>query len=103
MQLFWLDILVFNVYLFYMITFLLAASKDARTTFHKTKAKRKPSLWIFILAGIYRYTYLLTILAIFFLGFSDVNLLNLIYVVLFLVFFSLGENVIMEKKMKNGK
>lgn len=77
-----------------MITFILSASTDGRTTFHRTKSKRKPSFWVLALAFVYRYTYLFTILAIFFLGFSDVNLINLFYVIMFLVFFSLGENVI---------
>lgn len=86
-----------------MLTYILAASKDTRVTFHKSKTKRKPAIWVLVLAFIYRYTYLLTILAIFFLGFSYVNLINLVYVILFLVFFSSGENVIPEKIVKNDK
>ena len=86
-----------------MITFILAASKDTRITFQRSKQKRKPSMWVLTLAFIYRYTYLFTILAIFFLGFSDVTLINLVYVILFLIFFSSGENVVVEQKTKNGR
>lgn len=47
-----------------------------------------------VVAFIYRYTYLLTLVALFFLGFSKPTLINLIYVSLFLVFFSNGDNLI---------
>lgn len=91
---FWLDIIIFNLYFFYMITFLLAASRDSRQTFKKALAKPKVSILVLMLAFIFRYTYLLTILALFFMGFSVVNLMNLVYVIMFLVFFSSGDNMI---------
>ena len=74
-----------------MLTFLHAASRDRSQTF-QARASQVPSsnFIVFTLALIFRYSYLLTIAAIFFLGFSKVNLMNLTYVVLFLVFFSSG-------------
>lgn len=39
----------------------------------------------------------------FFLGFSNVTLMNFVYLIMFLVFFSSGENILVETKMKNGK
>ena len=98
MELFWLDIVLFNVYFFYIIAYLLAASKDSRRTFKRSSIAPNPKFWVLLIAFILRYTYLLTIIAIFFLGFSEVNLINLVYVVIFLIFFSSGENVLVEKK-----
>ena len=94
MQLFWLDIIIFNVYLFYMITFLLAASRDRSQNFQRKSSMPSSNIFVLIVAFCFRYSYLLTIGAMFFLGFSKVTLMNLVYVVLFLVFFSSGENVL---------
>ena len=94
MQLFWLDIIIFNVYLFYMITFLLAASRDRSQNFQRKSSMPRSNIFVLIVAFCFRYSYLLTIGAMFFLGFSKVTLMNLVYVVLFLVFFSSGENVL---------
>lgn len=103
MQEFWLDIIIFNIYFFYMITYLLAASRDSRQTFHQDAKKPELSFWVFAVAFIFRYTYLLTILGLFFMGFSVVNVINLIYVIMFLVFFSSGENILVDKKTVAGK
>ncbi len=104
MELFWLDIIIFNVYLFYMITFILAASRDERHHVHQHPSKApNPKFWVLLLAFFFRYSYLLTLAAMFFLGFSTVNLLNFVYIVLFLMFFSSGENVLVEPKIRNSK
>lgn len=102
MQTFWLDIIIFNVYLFYMITFVLSVNQE-KTKEQRPQKSSRPSIITLILACIFRYSYLLTIAAMFFLGFSNVTLMNLVYLVMFLVFFSSGENIIIETHMKNGK
>lgn len=74
-----------------MITFLLAASRDRTENIQHGPIQAPASnIFILIVAFCFRYSYLLTIIAMFFLGFSQVTLMNLIYVVLFLVFFSSG-------------
>lgn len=104
MQLFWLDVIIFNVYFFYLVTFLLAASKDRAQNFFSRSSKVPPPSWyIFITALFFRYSYLLTIAAMFFIGFSNVELIHLVYVVLFLIFFTSGENVLIQKKKRNNK
>jgi hypothetical protein len=103
MQLFWLDIIIFNAYLFYMITFLLAASHDKNRSLHRKSSIPSSRALVLICSFVFRYSYLLTIAAMFFLGFSKVTLMNLVYVVLFLVFFSSGENVLVEIKTRNQK
>jgi len=37
------------------------------------------------------------------MGFSNVTLMNFIYLIMFLVFFSSGENILVETKEKNGR
>ncbi len=99
MQVFWLDIIIFNVYIFYLINFLLAVSKDrTQPLVRKSSIAPKSNYFILGVAFFFRYSYLLNLIAMFFLGFSIVNLMDLVYVVLFLIFFSSGEDVIIEVK-----
>ena len=62
----------------------------------------KPNGWQLFLAYIFRYSYLLTLLAMFILGFSQPTFINLILVALFLIFFSRGDNLIVVKREKDG-
>jgi hypothetical protein len=91
MQQFWLDIIIFNVYIYYIILFIIAALKDTRRSLYsRSSTKSEPTAFVMILAFCYRYTYLLTLGAIFFLGFSTITLINLAYVIIFLIFFTFG-------------
>jgi hypothetical protein len=73
-----------------MVTFLLAASRDRSQNFQRKSSTPNPNFLIVIIAFCFRYSYLLTLGALFFLGFSKVTLMNLVYIILFLVFFSSG-------------
>lgn len=100
----WLDVLLFNIYLYYIIFFVSEASKSTRTsTYKKSKKIPEPTKFVLIVAFIFRYTYLFTIAGLFFLGFSTVTLFNLVYVLLFFVFFTFGENLTLEKKVIKKK
>jgi hypothetical protein len=56
-----------------------------------------------VIAFIYRYTYMLTLIALFFLGFSNPTIINIIYVSLFLVFFSNGDNLIFIVRLRGRR
>lgn len=82
---------MFNVFLYYIILFVKAASKETRATLYsKSKTVTEPSNWVLTFAFIFRYTYLLTIAAMFFMGFSNPTLVDLGYVILFFLFFTFG-------------
>jgi hypothetical protein len=91
----WLDVLIFNIYLNYLILFVKSYRQIKESTENKVKqARRKPTLLEVVAAFIFRYTYLLTLAGLFFLGFSKPTIINIIYVTLFLIFFSRGDNII---------
>lgn len=52
------------------------------------------SYWKILLAFIFKYTSLVTLIIMFMLGFSSVNIIHLGFSLLFLVFFALGEQLI---------
>jgi hypothetical protein len=56
-----------------------------------------------VVAVVFRYTDMLTYLAIFLLGFSNPTLMNLIFVAIFLVFFSKGDNLIEVTRTHHGR
>jgi len=101
----WLDILIFNIYLNYIILFIRSYSKlkDINHNTSKEAIKKRPSVWELMVAFIFRYSYMLTLIGMFFLGFSNPTIMNIIFVGLFLIFFSNGDNLIIVKKMKKGK
>jgi hypothetical protein len=104
MNVFSADVIIFNFYLFYIITFLKAAGKDRKKKIPTgTEKNKNPALWIYIVSYVFKYSYLLTLIALFFFGFSYVSLINLVYAALFLVFFSFGNNLILQKKNINKK
>lgn len=67
------------------------------------KIRRKPTSKEIALAFIFRYTYLFTLAALFFLGFSQPTVINIIYVILFLIFFSNGDKMVFVEKQRNRK
>jgi hypothetical protein len=69
----------------------------------KEVVKRRAKAWELFVAFLFRYSYLLTLIGMFFLGFSKPTIMNIIFVALFLVFFSNGDNLIIVKKMKKGR
>ena len=102
---FWLDIIIFNVYLFFMVSYLFTAHQEIVTRRKKEKkaedANKQPSIGVLLLAFVFRYTYLFTVVGMFFLSLSNVTLMNLLYLILFLVFFSSGDTVLIETKKKS--
>lgn len=100
----WLDVIIFNLYLNYLILFVKSYREIVATNALKVKKeRRRPMFWEVIVAFIFRYTYLLTLAGLFFLGFSQPTVINIIYVSLFLVFFSNGDNLIFIMKRKGKK
>jgi len=95
-----LDVIIFNVYLNYIILFIRSYSQLKAISHSQSKAvvKKIPSAWMLFVSFVFRYTYLLTLIAMFFLGFSKPNVMNMIFVILFLLFFSNGDNLIIVKK-----
>lgn len=90
----WLDVIIFNLYLNYMVLFVKSYSLIKQSAEKKvSRERRKPKTWEMVLAFVFRYTYLLTMVALFFLGFSNPTVINIIYVSLFLVFFSNGDKL----------
>ena len=97
MRTFWLDILLFNIYIFILVSFV-KCKVETREMYSKSTIKKKATIWTLGLAFSLRYTYLLTLVGIFFIGFSSVNVINLLYACIFLTFFTLGKNVMTTKK-----
>ncbi len=90
----WVDVLIFNIYLNYLVLFVKSYHLIKESAEKKVKReRRRPQTWELVLAFIFRYTYLLTLVALFFLGFSVPTVINLIYVSLFLIFFSNGDKL----------
>jgi hypothetical protein len=90
----WLDVIIFNLYLNYLVLFVKSYYLIKESAEKKVKReRRRPKTWEVILAFIFRYTYLLTLVGLFFLGFSSPTVINLIYVSLFLIFFSNGDKL----------
>ena len=91
MYAYWLDVILFNLFLYYLILFVSAASKETRSSLYSTSKKvAEPSNVVVFLAFIYRYTYLFTIAGMFFLGFSNITCIDLGYVIMFFLFFTFG-------------
>lgn len=100
----WLDVLIFNIYLNYLILFVKSYNILKEKPEKKVKeARKKPKIWEIILAFCFRYTYMLTLIALFFLGFTNPTIMNILFVALFLIFFSNGDNLIFIKKIKNDR
>ena len=99
----WLNVLIFNLFFSYILLYLKCYDKlQKKSNKIAQPFTSKPKVWQLILAYIFRYSYLLTLLAMFLLGFSNPTLINLILVALFLIFFSRGDNLIVVKKVKDG-
>lgn len=91
MYAYWLDVIIFNVFLYYLILFVSAASKETRSSLYSVSNKvAEPSNTVLFLGFVFRYTYLFTIAGMFFLGFSNITCIDLGYVVLFFLFFTFG-------------
>lgn len=59
----------------------------------KKKAKNiipEVSYWKIFIAFVFKYTYLITLILMFVVGFSEVNLIHLGFSLLFLIFFAVG-------------
>ena len=100
----WLNILVFNLYFNYVVLFIRSYKQINKNVGRNIKqARKKPAGWQLFVAFLFRYSYLLTLLAMFFLGFSYPTLINIILVALFLIFFSNGDNLIISKRIRGGR
>ena len=98
-----MDVLVFNFFFSYI--FLYIKSYEHLKNLSNKIVKpfvNKPPTWQLVVAYIFRYSYMLTLLAMFLLGFSKPTLMNIILVALFLIFFSRGDNLIVTKKEREG-
>lgn len=98
----WLDVLIFNAYFNYIFLYLKSYQKLKKNNLRKS-FQGAPKMWELVLAFLFRYSYMLTMIAMFFLGFSNPTLMNVILVALFLIFFSKGDTLIVVKKKKDGK
>lgn len=95
----WLDVLIFNAYFNYVFLYLKSYHKPQKNNQRKS-FQRTPRVWELLLAFLFRYSYMLTMIAMFFLGFSNPTLMNILLVGLFLIFFSKGDTLIVVKKSK---
>jgi hypothetical protein len=99
----WLDVIIFNLFFNYILLYLKSYSEVKKINYRNTKQfAGKPKTWELVVAYFFRYSYMLTLIAMFFLGFSKPTLMNIVLVALFLVFFSKGDNLILTKKTKPG-
>lgn len=108
----WIDVIVLNFYIYLLLTFIKITAgelilemkrKKREEKKKKSKVQQLCSVWRLILAFFFRYTYLITLIIMFIVGFSSVNLVHLGFSLLFLVFFALGEQLLVEVIMKDGK
>ena len=100
----WLDVIIFNLFFNYILLYLKSYQEMKHINYRNTSQfAGKPAFWQLVVAYFFRYSYMLTLIAMFFLGFSKPTFMNIILVALFLVFFSKGDNLIITKKVKaNG-
>lgn len=99
-----MDVIIFNAYFNYIILYLKSYEKLKVRNFRtKKQFTGKPKVWELILAFVYRYSYMLTLVGMFFLGFSSPTLMNIILVALFLIFFSNGDTLIITTRQRNGR
>jgi len=99
----WLDVIIFNLLFNYIFLYLKSYDQVKHINYRNTKKfTGKPKTWELIVAYFFRYSYMMTLIAMFFLGFSKQTLMNIILVTLFLIFFSKGDNLILKKKTTAG-
>lgn len=95
----WIDVIIFNFYIYLLLTFIKITAGELILEMKRKKKEEKKkkskipqlcSIWRLLVAFFFRYTYLITLIIMFIVGFSSVNLIHLGFSLLFLVFFALG-------------
>ena len=68
------------------------------------KPKAEVSYLLLFVAFIFKYTHLITLILLYWVGFDAANLLHLVLIIAFLVFYAFGSTIIFKQRIKaNGK